>query len=210
MPTHLTSLPTAMLDLTNPLDWNKISDSNRALEMAYGFFHQDIGSSIPNLRNVFSVSADQDRLYYAEEYALAVLGLTDLGDFKWFRRGVWLRETVPTTRYTEQRDHSVHTLHNYLIGWYFFVNSPLFRDQFEAALRARVLPTDLNSIINLFGEIWCFVSLLHDIGYLFEGEIPNDSATLLDEGIRDGVRWAYEYFEEILWDSTVRGIARIV
>jgi hypothetical protein len=136
--------------------------------MAYGLFHRGIEDSVPKLTNVFSVSADQDRLHYAEEYALAVMRLSDLGDFTWFRRGVLLRETLPTT---------------------------------QKAFHARNLRTDLGSIITRFGELWCFTSLLHDIGYLFEGEIPNDSATFLDEPIRDGIRWAYEYFEEIFWDT---------
>ena len=179
MSSGLEPLPTAMLFLAKPFDWDKLGDADRALEMAYGLFHRGIEDSVPNLTNVFSVSADQDRLHYAEEYALAVMRLSDLGDFTWFRRGVLLRETVPTTRYPEQRDHSVHTLHNYLLGWYFFVNSPVVRDHFQKAFHARNLRTDLGSIITRFGELWCFTSLLHDIGYLFEGEIPNDSATLL-------------------------------
>ncbi len=201
MTPHLQLLPKAILSLTKPVDWNQVGDADRALEMAYGLFHRHIDQSNSKLRNIFAVSADQDRLHFAEEYAHSVLGLTDLSEFIWFRRGVWLRETLPTTRYLEQRDHSVRTLHNYLLGWYFFVNCAAVRRQFQESFSIRGFGTQLGQLINGFGELWCFASLLHDIGYLFEGEIPRDTAALLDEGTRDGVRWAYEYFQEIFWDT---------
>jgi|HubBroStandDraft_6_1064221.scaffolds.fasta_scaffold1240812_2 hypothetical protein len=97
----LQPLPQTLLRLTKPFS------SRATLRNAYGIFHIDLDPSSAKLvEHVLSVSADQDRLHFAEEYA--VLGVTDLQDAKWFRRGVWLKETVPATRYPEQRDHSVH------------------------------------------------------------------------------------------------------
>jgi hypothetical protein len=98
-------------------------------------------------------------------------------------------------------------MHNYLLGWYFFAACPAIRLQLIEALKARrLIPASATSgyngeIINRFGETWIFASLLHDIGYLFEGEVPSGSMTLLDEGIREGARWASEYFEEVFWEE---------
>ena len=200
MPAHrLASLPQALISLTRPINWNA---TRLTFKEAYGIFHRSLDPVAHKLiENVFAVSADQDRLHFAEQYATLVLGVTDLSDAKWFRRGVWVKETVPTTKYVEQRDHSVHTLHNYLLGWYFLVNSSLVRRQFQRAFAARGMRTNAGSLIAQFGEVWCFASLLHDIGYLFEGMLPKESMALVDEGVRDGAKWANEYFQEVFWDE---------
>jgi hypothetical protein len=84
---------------------------------------------------------DQDRVRFAEDYAALVLELTDLSDATYFRRGVWRKETVPATVYPRQRDHAVHTVHNYLLGWYFFIHCPAVTVQFRKAFETRQLET---------------------------------------------------------------------
>ncbi len=181
------------------------------MEIAYGRFHDRIDSSASGARlveNILDVRGDQDRLVFAEQYAEHVLDITDMKDAMWFRRGVMLKENIPSTRYPRQRDHTIHTLHNYFLGWYLFINSPKVAKEFRKALLVRgiVSKTD-KSIIFKFGELWCFASLLHDIGYLFEGEIPKQKMALVDQGIREGMDWVSEYFHELFWKEwNLRGV----
>ena len=43
------------------------------------------------------------------------------------------------------------------------------------------------------------MSLLHDIGYLFEGSVPDEGTAGVDEGIRFGAEYASSYFTNIFW-----------
>lgn len=214
MPAHQAdttkTLSVVLRTMTRGFDWNTQFEVQNpcslSVEVPFGVFHVHLTSPAHKIvDHVLSVSSDQDRLHFAEQFAEAVLEMPDQNDQKWFRRGVWIKETLPTTRYPEQRDHAVHTMHNYLLGWYLFAVSPAIRLQLiEAFKLRRIIPSNTtsgynNEIINRFGEIWIFASLLHDVGYLFEGEVASASMTLLDENIREGARWASEYFEEVFW-----------
>lgn len=50
-----------------------------------------------------------------------------------------------------------------------------------------------------FANIWPFLSLLHDVGYLFEGKIdPLDSSTQSDQ-VKIGVEVVHDYFNHEYW-----------
>ena len=161
-------------------------------------------SDAPNitiLKNALETATDEDRLYYAEAYGEQVLKLTDIEDAVYFRKCVLRKETAAFIRYQKQRDHSVHTLHNYLLGWYFFSNSSLLRDQLQVAMVARKTTAEtLTQLTNRFAELWCYASLLHDVGYLFEGTTsPEDDLDLMDEMVRNGRDYCLDYFNDVFW-----------
>ncbi len=219
----LQPLPDALRDLTRPFDWDALAARIHAApgvsltenarlvdtrgivpnEQAYGWFHRNIDLSavgIGLLSNWLAATSDEDRLHFAEDYAKLVLKETEADDASFFRRGVWLKENIPAVQYAGQRDHSVHTLNNYLLGWYLFVNSDAVRDGFRSVFERRGSSlTHDGSLFDRFGEIWCFASLLHDIGYLFEGAIPERSLELIDQGIRHGADWVTSYFRDGFW-----------
>ena len=98
--------------------------------------------------------------------------------------------------YENQRDHSSHTLYNYLLGWYFFIHSGKLKKALTEQFNKRGVPKStfpFTDYPTYFGCIWQYVSLLHDIGYMFEGGLstlsfdPNTQA-------QHGAKVAEEYF----------------
>jgi len=166
------------------------------------YFHRDLDAARGDglVEDLLQSRLDQDRIKFAEDYADIILELTDLKDAYWFRRGVWKKETLPETIYPRQRDHSVHTAHNYLLGWYFFTRCRPITEQLRRSFESRNLEATFEpSFADSFGGLWCFVSLLHDIGYLFEGSVPDEGTAGVDEGIRFGAEYASSYFTNIFW-----------
>lgn len=153
------------------------------------------------LRNALKTATDEDRLHYAEEYGEQILRLTDNADAVYFRKCVLRKETAAFIRYQKQRDHSVHTLHNYLLGLYFFDNSLELRSQLHAAMRARkTTANNPEELRKRFAEVWCYTSLLHDVGYLFEGTTSEgDTLDLMDEMVRNGRDSCLDYFNDVFW-----------
>src|SRR6266446_2593945 len=151
------------------------------------------------LANALETSTDEDRLSYAEDYAKQVLALTNLEDAIYFRTGVLRKETSALITYHKQRDHSVHTLHNYLLGWYLFSHSGQIRSQFTKALEKRKGKKDNSFVARRFAELWCDVSLLHDVGYIFEGTIETEKIDLTDDMVRKGAHYALDYFADVFW-----------
>jgi hypothetical protein len=159
--------------MTQPFDWDGFLKSLHThkprplMPTAYAWFHTDLQPSRADglIEQLLETRQDQDRVRFAEDYAALVLELTDLDDATYFRRGVWRKETVPETVYPRQRDHAVHTVHNYLLGWYFFMHCPAVAAHLRTAFESRQLKTtNEDAVIKRFGELWCLASLLHDIG----------------------------------------------
>ena len=200
---NMQRLPEALTVLTRPFDWNALLQTPvRIFPDAYSYFHRDLDAARGDglVEDLLQSRLDQDRIKFAEDYADIILELTDLKDAYWFRRGVWKKETLPETIYPRQRDHSVHTAHNYLLGWYFFTRCRPITEQLRRSFESRNLEATFEpSFADSFGGLWCFVSLLHDIGYLFEGSVPDESTAGVDEGIRFGAEYASSYFTNIFW-----------
>jgi hypothetical protein len=160
----------------------------------YGKYHSRLKQWEKKYLERFLDSAmDEVRLKNAESYADAVLALSGLHPLRFFRRAVLRREVFADIDYTFHRDHSAHTLHNYLLGWYIFSHSRDIRDAFKHTFKKKMNKITKKSIIkkqvrDLFGDIWPFLSLAHDIGYLFEGGIEANSTEAQSRKVERGAR----------------------
>lgn len=123
------------------------------------------------VRRFLTSTMDSARVYYANRCSQALLKKEDVDDAVHFRDGVLRKEMHGRIAYAKQRDHTAHTLNNYLLGWWIFEESGLVRDAFSEAFQARsgrkiASPKTMRS---RFNAVWIWASLLHDVGYLLEG-----------------------------------------
>jgi hypothetical protein len=132
---------------------------------------------------------DEIRLWHADQYSKIVLSQNELADIHCFRLGIIRREMSGKVSYSKHRDHSAHTLHNYLIGWYIFENSMRISDVFADHLQKRCI-----------GSLWPLVGLMHDIGYIFEGGIDPIDPEGKNQNLVYGVDLLNEYFGHRFWD----------
>lgn len=171
-------------------------------ERYYAAFHYKLIDQydtelIPFVRS----NMDELRLLEAERYATSLLTLTHHQDAAAFRAHVLRRETLQEMAYEKQRDHTAHTLYNYLLGWYVFSHSRIMED----ALRPHFLVrygsvagfTDTPTVYHNFGNIWSFVSLLHDVGYAFEGSLKKGDPKRPPIPVRDAAAVVETFFASI-------------
>jgi hypothetical protein len=128
--------------------------------------------------------------------------IIEIKDFGLFRKSVLLRELTGTIAYPKQRDHSSHTLYNYLLGWYFFCHSTAIKNAFVQEFNKRGVKKGdwpFSTDATYFGCIWQYVSLMHDIGYMFEGGIPSLGFRESSEQAAIGARATREYFNREIW-----------
>jgi hypothetical protein len=145
---------------------------------------------------------DEVRLWFAEDYARAILELTDIDDATHFRKGVLRREVIGEIAYSNQRDHAAHTLYNYLLGWYIISNNTMINNHFINALQNRLGNEDFNheeNWIDNFGCLWPFTSLLHDIGYLLEGVLEATDPSVQSKMVQRGIAVIKDYFTHRYW-----------
>src|ERR1051325_5475373 len=122
-------------------------------------------------------TVDEVRSRNANRLAQYTLSLQFLDEISFFRESVLRREARGDSAYPGQRDHTAHTVNNWLLGWLIYEHSTRFRAAFKKAAKARRLLTAGThgaggvSAEIAFGNVWIYASLLHDIGYLFEGAI---------------------------------------
>ena len=162
-----------------------------------------------HVKRFLTATMDEVRTTTSNRVALEVLKRIGLGDFDLFRKAVLRRELTGEIAYENQRDHSSHTLYNYLLGWYFFIYSGKLKKALTKEFDKRGIPRTtfpFNDYSTYFGCVWQYVSLLHDIGYMFEGGLSTvgfDSNTQAQHG----ARVAEEYFNRsVLQDyDTNRG-----
>lgn len=147
------------------------------------------------LGRFLSATMDEARLRFADQYAAQVLAATDLEEMNHFRQGVHRREVGRTMGFEGQRDHSAHTLNNYLLGAYFWSNSNTLADFIKNDMSLRgITPTSTN-----FFSLWQFVSLLHDIGYVVEGAASPNEPVQRSQLSRIGVDVICEFFNSRFW-----------
>lgn len=170
-------------------------------------FHYSSEQSLlfENLQLFLDSTLDEARLNHASHVRGNILELTDLEDLDFLARGVLRRENSGFISYDKQRDHSAHTLYNYLLGFYIYENSKIIRESFTKHFALR--RDSLDSLhefddVGLFGSIWPYVSLLHDIGYLFEGSLNPLEFKTHNEQIKVGGEVLNEFFSHHFWNTS--------
>jgi predicted HD phosphohydrolase len=165
---------------------------------AFFYNHHTCDNSL--LRRFLSSTMDEARLSFADRYAAQVLMKYDLDDWVHFRQGVHRREVGGNISYAAQRDHSAHTLNNYLLGAYFWEYAPGIRKLIAQHMaRRHMLVCDGPYNSQDFFSLWVMASLLHDIGYLFEGAAM-PSTTMHSSALNEiGVDVVREYFNSRFW-----------
>lgn len=148
------------------------------------------------LKNFLFATMDEVRLRNAATYSRGILKITDIDDLDHFRVGLLRRETVGDISYPKQRDHSAHTLYNFLLGWYFYEACPSLRVSLNDHFGKR---NEVKEQIYRFGDIWPFVSVAHDLGYLLEGSLSPLSTKTQDDLVSIGASVIQEYFRHTFW-----------
>jgi hypothetical protein len=160
-------------------------------------------SSNLTLDNFLSATMDEVRLYWANEYADSVLSALGMPELSYFRKAVLRRELFYDMDYLKQRDHAAHTTYNYLIGWLLFLKNTHLKEKLFEAFKIRdpreVSKLNEGFLFSYFGDIWPYVSLLHDIGYLFEGSIEALNPDVQSRKIAKGAAALNDFFQHSFW-----------
>jgi hypothetical protein len=81
-------------------------------------FHDALGSSFrSDILRFLQATTDEVRTITSHRVAECILKQIGLSDTMQFREAVLRRELYGNIAYQGQRDHSAHTLNNYLLGW---------------------------------------------------------------------------------------------
>jgi hypothetical protein len=151
------------------------------------------------LRRFLRSTMDQVRGNTALQCTRQILKVSDLDDLELFREGVWKREARGIIKFPGQRDHTAHTLNNWLLGWYLYCKVPAIQHAMTEAIERRQWKSEKYGPDQFFGHAWLYVSLLHDIGYLFEGALDATEPGYQNEHAAIGLRTANEYFQFFFW-----------
>jgi hypothetical protein len=167
-------------------------------------FHKGLGPTLDSdLVRFLEATSDEVRTITSHRVAECILSEIGLSDSMQFRDAVLRRELYGNIAYPGQRDHSAHTLNNYLLGWYFFAHSKSIRNSLITQFKNRgvggskVYPFE--DYTTYFGCVWQFASLLHDIGYMFEGSRVRGEFEVSSRQVEIGARVAREYFNRAIW-----------
>ncbi len=152
-------------------------------------------------RKFLDATLDEVRLHHAERYARGILARYDLDDAMHFHEAVLRRELSGRMVFQGQRDHAAHTLTNYLLGWLFFERVPVFREAFRKTAEARRGPLAPNRLQAMFGNVWVFASLLHNVGYILEGSLQISDTAIQHAYVSEGVSVLAEYFDYRFWSE---------
>jgi hypothetical protein len=166
----------------------------------YSICHFPIAySASPLLTKFLRANMDEHRLFYAEAYTEAVLRLTDHDDAMYFRKGLLSREVSRDMDYDRQRDHAAHTLYNYLLGWFLFHHSKLITQHIKDHFHRRFSDDTQRSLDQKFGNIWPLASLLHDVGYIFEGGLSRFEINTQVPKAAKGAHYINDFFQTEFW-----------
>lgn len=151
------------------------------------------------LKRFLRSTMDQVRANTVLQCTRQILKVSDLDDLELFREGVWKREARGVIKFPGQRDHTAHTLNNWLLGWYLHCRIPAIQQAMTKAIEQRQWKSKTHGPDWFFGHAWLNVSLLHDIGYLFEGALDATDPGHQNEHAAIGLRTANEYFQFFFW-----------
>lgn len=168
-----------------------------------GYHHACDNSFNVGIQRFLAATMDEVRLRTSEDVVLEVLKQIGISDLAKFREAVLRRELLGEMAYEKQRDHTSHTLYNYLLGWYFFIHCDEIREALTAELAKRGVPnpalSPFEDISTFFGSVWQYASLLHDIGYMFEGSVSKRDFEASSKQAKIGAIVAREYFNRGIW-----------
>lgn len=181
--------------------------SGLASKPAFKKAHRACGDEFNgHLERFLTATMDEVRLTTSDSVVQCILNIIGLEDATQFRDAVLRREISGMIEYEKQRDHSSHTLYNYLLGWYFFIHSETLRDALAVEFEKRGIPAARNHPVEqlrtnaeFFGLVWQYASILHDIGYMFEGSLSRMSFDQSSKQAEIGARVARHYFNRAVW-----------
>jgi hypothetical protein len=107
-------------------------------------------------------TTDAQRLVAAERTSRIILERNDLDDLGELREEVRTLELMRKISYPNQTDHSAHSLYVYILGLWLLGNSTKL-----CKIVADFFPGIIKQWNDDFLFPWVYVSLLHDIGYVF-------------------------------------------
>jgi hypothetical protein len=165
-------------------------------------YHKGCRNFPDQLERFLRATMDEVRTSTSNKVVRSILHIIEMSDFGLFRKSVLRRELSGVIAYPKQRDHSSHTLYNYLLGWYFFRHSTALKGPLDKHFQLRGVGAGASPFADrteFFGNVWQYVSLLHDIGYMFEGGLPSLGFRESVEQAAIGVQTAHDYFHRQIW-----------
>jgi len=152
--------------VSSPPEW--ITKLNEEGPTAYFLTSSDFPDLI---QSFLSATTDSVRLVRASRASRKILQEYDMEELEDLRASVQASELLRVIPYAKQTDHSAHTLYLFLLGIYlFFASAPL-----RAGLAKFFHKKDNSAeLVETFLFQWVFVSLLHDIGYIFQGRARSE------------------------------------
>jgi hypothetical protein len=151
--------------VSDPPDWIKELPLNDDRSKPY--FLTD---HLEPIKSFLNATTDSVRLVRASRAARKILAVHELDDLEDLRSSVQASELFRAISYEKQTDHSAHTLYLYLLGIYLFLSCKPIREGIATFLKEK----DPSKLVIRFLFQWSFVSLLHDIGYVFHGRSKNE------------------------------------
>lgn len=124
------------------------------------------------IKSFLEATTDSVRLVRASKASHEILEEYKMGELEDLRAHVQASELLRVIPYPRQTDHSAHTLYLYLLGVYLFLSCKPLRSKVAAFIGEE--QDDSASLLTRFLFQWTFVSLLHDIGYIFQGRAGNE------------------------------------
>ena len=173
-----------------------VTDAGKPFDKAYS---KITGKEISKFLNA---RMDQVRIYHALKASKALLDTVGFTEAFIFQDVVLRRERSREIAYHSQRDHTCHTLNNFILGWYIYQNNAGLKKSFSQAFAKRGLGVGKSDDVK-FAAIWIYVSLLHDIGYIFEGDFSKPSAFENDKSVKKAIKCIRDFFGNGFWTNNL-------
>lgn len=158
-----------------------------------------IDNATKSLNDFLFATMDEVRFKHANDFAKYALDMIDMGELDYLRKGLLRREEGREISYLKHRDHSAHTVYNYILGWYLYENNPTLKKCILEHFKMREKAVKDVDLEYYFAYLWPFLSIVHDIGYLFEGTLEPLSSFMQSDQIKMGIEVVIDFFTHHLW-----------
>ena len=102
--------------------------------------------------------------------------------------------------FSKYRDHSAHQLIVYLLGLYIYYSCDYLKDQIKNRMKKLKIDNDFE---DNFIRIWAAISLIHDVGYIFESPMMDFIEGDESKGWEKICKYVNNYFKTIVSQSSV-------